>query len=264
MIPKLSPLLAFVLLAPETLATDVWYRDTDAISPNGRFVATGKSPENRKKHPRPFQRNFAFKLRDTEANRTLWEFATGEEGEPGGSLYVSDKGLVVRLGAFENLWLIRPEGEQIALGNVFDHLPKSEVDAFCDRTTAGTFWSQLSSSDFVAIDGRDYFYIRTYWGRYIVIDLEKATISNAKSLERKLETQLVRKAHGILSLERNDLWSTCESCGGRHPSTEVARFLMILELHRISGRDRIIEAFGSVEDNHMHDVVEHIGRLRKR
>lgn len=256
-------ILVLVMLAIRALATDVWYGDAAATSQNGRFVIIGKSPENIKKHPEPFQQNFTFELRDTKAKKTLWSFKTGEDDEPGGSLYVSNEGLVVRLGVWETLWLIRPSGERVKLGNVFEHLPKSEVEAFCDQTTAGTFWAQFSWREFVTVDEKDYFYIRTYWGRYIVIDLDKGQITKSKALAQKLETKLVKKAGEILSLERKELWSHCESCEGNHPSRVVARSLMVLELHKVPKRDRIVEEFRSVKDNHMHNVVEHIERLRK-
>lgn len=255
--------VAFILLTSSIHATDVWYDDAEGKSLNERYVATSKSPENRKKNPGAFQSNFSFELYDTKLKKTLWNFKSGEDDEPGGMLYVSDQGEVIRLGGWQTLWLIRKSGEKIKFGNVFDYLPKGEVNKFCYDTTAGIFWQQFSKQGFERINDKDYFYIRTYWGRYIVIDISAGSISKSREVQMGLESKLLKESKSILTLHKKDLWLDCKSCGGKHPSSDVADSLMILELHKIPKRERIIDLFRSVKNNHMFDVVDYIDRMRK-
>ncbi len=43
---------------------------------------------------------------------------------------------------------------------------------------------------------------------------------------------------------------------------EAARMLMVLEVHGVRGRERVIDAYRRVRDNHQFGVVEYIERLR--
>lgn len=52
--------LLWMASAGSVLATDVWYGDAEAKSANGRYLATAKSPENRRWHPRPFASKLAL------------------------------------------------------------------------------------------------------------------------------------------------------------------------------------------------------------
>lgn len=262
------PLIALLMLhgmnAGSAVATPVWYSDTEAVSANGRYVTTSKSPENRKRHPEPFQSNFTIELRDTATNSRLWRFKTGKDSEPGGALYVADDGTVIRIGVHDTLWLIRPTGVQIKLGNAFSLLPEDETDAYCDHTTAGVFWTQYSWRTFITIDGREYFFLRTFWGRYLVIDLEKEELCNQVSVARKIESRLLKSARNILTADSESYWTPCKSCGGRHPASSIARDLLVLELHKIKGRERIIRAYRCGNDDSQFGILDHVERIRNR
>ncbi|MCP5536444.1 MAG: hypothetical protein H7A51_09455 [Akkermansiaceae bacterium] len=204
-----------------------------------------------------------FELRDTLTQKRLWQFKTGDDDEPGGIALRVGPGRGHQDGVYETIWLIRKSGEQIKLGQVFDYLPKAEVTAYCDDTTAGTFWSQFSWREFIKLDGREYFFIRTYWGRYILVDLANGRINNKKKISATIESSILKRSRGAIELENKKLWADCKSCGGKHPDSQAARSLLVLELHQIRGREYLISEFGKLEDHSMHDVNEHVERLRR-
>lgn len=238
---KLISILAALAVA-QASATDVWYPDSEAKSANGNYLATGKSPANVEKAPKPFQKNFTFALKDLEQKKVLWSFNTGDEGEPGGSLFVSDNGWVIRLGGWQNLWLIRPTGEQIRLGNVLQQIPKNEIRSYCNETTAGTFWSRFSWMRFSQVGEKSIFYIRTYWGRYLIVDLKIGELITDKEIADKIETTILNESRGILSVKDDGLLIPCPTCDGKHPDEDISRALLVLEMHKIAGRERIITA----------------------
>lgn len=258
---KLISVLVALAVA-QASATDVWYPDSEAKSANGHYLATGKSPANVEKAPKPFQKNFTFALQDLEQKKVLWSFNTGNEGEPGGSLFVSDNGWVIRLGGWQTLWLIRPSGEQIKLGNALDQIPKNEIRSYCNETTAGTFWSQFSWMRFSQVGAKSIFYIRTYWGRYLIVDLKAGKLVTDKEIADKIETTILEESRAILSVKDDDLLITCHSCGGKHPDANISRALLVVEMHKIAGRERIITALRKTTGQHDDGPLEYIDRLQ--
>jgi hypothetical protein len=257
-------LLSFLvaLAVAQASATDVWYPDSEAKSANGHYLATGKSPANVEKAPKPFQKNFTFALQDLEQKKVLWSFNTGNEDEPGGSLFVSDNGWVIRLGGWQTLWLIRPSGEQIRLGNALKQIPEYEIRSYCKETTAGTFWSQFSWMRFSQVGERSIFYIRTYWGRYLIVDLKVGKLVTDKEIVDKIEPTILDESRAILSVKDDELLIPCPSCGGKHPDAGISRALLVLEMHKITGRERIITALRKAKGQRDDDPLEYIDWLK--
>lgn len=257
-------LLSFLvaLAVAQASATDVWYPDSEAKSANGHYLATGKSPANVEKAQKPFQKNFTFALQDLEQKKVLWSFNTGNEDEPGGSLFVSDNGWVIRLGGWQTLWLIRPSGEQIRLGNALKQIPENEIRSYCKETTAGTFWSQFSWMRFSQVGERSIFYIRTYWGRYLIVDLKAGKLVTDKEIVDKIETTILDESRAILSVKDDELLTPCPSCGGKHPDANISRALLVLEMHKIAGRERLNTALRKVTGQHDDGPLEYIDRLK--
>ena len=85
-----SILLVLTLLSLQYLeATDRFFGNISATSPSGNYVVHAKSPENNKKQPGPFQRDFVFSLRRVQDGRVLWTYFQGKnESSP------------------ENLWIV--------------------------------------------------------------------------------------------------------------------------------------------------------------
>lgn len=255
--------VASLFFESAVVATDRWYSDAETRSANGRFVATSRSPENRKSTPGPFQTDFTFTLRDTIAKKVLWRFEQ-PSSEPGGALFVSDSGDVARLGVYSSLWLFRRTGERIMLGNVLEIVGKPEVERYCDDTTAGVFWSQFSWDGFHrTATGKDYFYVRTYWGRRIVVDVARGRITNEKSVHGEIERTVLAQAIRSLQIPETQLWEKCSSCGGMHFNEQLKRSVFVLEQHKIRGRERLIGRIAGKDDGHVHSVGEHLSRVRK-
>jgi hypothetical protein len=259
---KLISFLAALAVA-QASATDVRHPDSEAKSANGNYLATGKSPENVEKAPKPFQKNFTFALQDLKHKKILWSFDTGDKGEPGGSLFVSNNGLVIRLGGWQTLSLIRPSGEQIKLGNALDQIPKNEIRSYCNETTAGTFWSQYSWMRFSQVGEKSTFYIRTYWGRYLIVDLKAGKLVTDMQIVDKIETTILNESRAILSIKDDELLVPCPSCGGKHPDADISRALLVLEMHKIAGRERLITALRKATGQHNDGPLEYIDRLKK-
>lgn len=232
-------MLILMLLAPRAHAPDRWYGDVRASSLDGRFLATAASPENRKRNPAPFQHDFPFSLTDTRAHKLLWRYRGGEDSEPAGELFVSNSGRVISLSGHDGLTLFRSSGVRIVLPGVFELLPKREVQRFCDETTAGTFWQQFSWTGFTQVAGKEYFYIRTYWGHYILVDLEHERISADRSARHAIEAQVLAEARKIKSLPAKKYRTYCAHCESMEVNPAIQKGVFVLLHHH----DRDIDAF---------------------
>jgi hypothetical protein len=243
-------------------ATDRWFGDIEAKSRNGRYVAAAKSPDNRSKDPKPFQSNFKYTLQDKSAGKKLWEFT--DRDEPAGELFVSDTGKVVALSGYNGLTYIRTSGERIKFGRVVDLIPKKEVERYCDETSVGVFWSQFSWRGFLNVKGNEYFYIRTYWGRIFVIDLEGGTLSESGVAKQAVESAVHAKAKEILAIPRKAYWQPCPECGGRHINENLSKGIFVLVQHNEKGIAGILKFIKESDDNHMFHPRDYLSRMRGR
>ncbi len=194
-------------LAPAASATDRFFLDSFAVSPNGRYRIDAKSPDNAGDHPRPFASNFTYTLTDTSSKKVIWErkqpmtrakgsaYASSAEASPV-QVFVNDDGLVAaRLSWDSLLFLDRADGHKRAEAQVLQAFPQDEQDTFVSRTTAGPIWSQNSDWYFLqppAHNGRAgavYFVVRPYWNHRLIVDaatgkhVDLGTYHSATSLD---------------------------------------------------------------------------------
>jgi hypothetical protein len=256
---RLLFILAF--LAPAAFATDVWFPDVKASSQNGTFLAKAESPENRKKHPAPFQGDFTYSLTDTRTHKLLWRYKGGRDSEPAGQLFVSNSGKVIALGGRDSLTLFRRSGEHVAMPDVFQLLPRREVAKYCDETSAGTLWDQFSWTGFADVSGKEYFYIRTYWGRYILVDLERSRLSADRTVRKQVEFQVLEEARKIESLPRSKYRTYCPKCGMYEVNPDIQKGIFVLVLHHEKGIKPFLRLILSAHDDIYPDPKDYLPRL---
>jgi hypothetical protein len=254
-------LLIFILLAQTARATDRSYKDIKASSPDGHFLAKAESPENRKSKSAPFQSNFTFSLTDLHTQKLLWRYRGGEDSEPAGALFVSNSGRVISLGGYDQLTLFRPSGERIQLPGIFDLLPKRDVKRYCDATTAGTFWQQFSWKGFLNVAGREYFYIRTYWGRYILVDLERERIATDRSVRDTIEAHVLAEARKIKLLPAKKYRTYCAECDSMEVNPAIQKAIFVLVQYQEGGIDAFMRLIFSSNDNISPDAKDYLPRL---
>lgn len=153
-------------------ATPPWrFGDQDVLSPNGRFRFTATwwdEPGVRW----PFgDHRLTHALVDTQTGVTLW---TRTSQLPGGLLFVGDNGASVILN-LDNLIIVEPvTGEQILSVSIDDQLTEEESKDYSHWTTAGAVWNEAPLAGFYQHDGRSLFMLWMWWGRSIIVDLERA------------------------------------------------------------------------------------------
>jgi hypothetical protein len=194
-------LLAFSLLLLSTAqaaATNRYYRDIVARSPNGVYEVQAKSPDNKSGSGRMvFQSNFVYTCTDKTTGKTLWtrkqpmgkpvsfsvggnppiELPSPDEASPVG-IFVSDAGwTVIRTGWDELIAVARNGRETCHIALLSGALTKEEHKRFVHQTTAGPMWSGYSLWYFLTVGDRQLFTIRPWWGRRIAIDIEKGKLA---------------------------------------------------------------------------------------
>jgi len=175
---KIGVVCLIALTLSQVHATNVFYHDKNAVSPNMKFKLEGKSPDN-KDAPRekPFARNFVYTLTDQSNNKSLWERNQGESEGSCGALYVDNDGWVVIVTGQDELIFVNPSGKDIGkidlLGKAFT---KKERKSYVHETTAGPLWSGYSLWYFIKMEDHRLFVIRPWWNRCIVMDVEKGTL----------------------------------------------------------------------------------------
>lgn len=181
--------LGILLFCSPLFATDRFFADLSAKSADGHWRVEAKSPDNRSGDPwsKPFQENFAYVLRHD--GRLLWSRKQGS-GWPAGyhepspiKLSVSNSGRVVITTGWNTLMVVGSDGGPLVeidpahgrFGGVSPEnelFPEKERNTNVSRTTAGHFW-RSGSIDFFHEDAEGPVYVlRTYWGRWIVLDLK--------------------------------------------------------------------------------------------
>jgi hypothetical protein len=78
-----------------------------------------------------------------------------------------------------------------------DAIPKTDDDKYVHDTTAGPKWNQYALSYFLAVDGKPYFCVRTWWDRRIVIDLAAAKQVPDRGMEAVLDAE---ERHAVLDI----------------------------------------------------------------
>lgn len=180
--------VALMALAGPACATDCYYRDSYAVSANGRFRIDAKSPDNAGPRPEPFAESFVYTLTDTTTGKTVWQRKqpmTREKGSPNATasepspmeVFVHDTGVVAARTAWGSVvFLDAASGKKRGEADVLRAFPPDEIDKFVVDTSAGPMWSQESDWFFLTIPAsggqppRIYFVVRPYWNHRLIID----------------------------------------------------------------------------------------------
>jgi hypothetical protein len=72
------------------------------------------------------------------------------------------------------IFIIDAKGGTLLLLWIKDAIPKADYDKFVHRTTAGPLWEEYALRYFFTKDEKDYFCVRTWWGRRILLNLREA------------------------------------------------------------------------------------------
>lgn len=168
---------ALLLFATDSVATDRFYPDCDEQSPDGRYRVTATSPQNAG-GAQPFARNFTYTLTDTTDDRVLWtRKQRGGEGSPI-RIFVSNEPWVVVWTGSDMLFVVEPaQGKRILQIGVIEEFPELERwGPYVAHTTAGPMWTSQSRWHFMEHADCDYFVIRAWWDRRVIVDLTNATV----------------------------------------------------------------------------------------
>lgn len=257
-------LVVLVFLLPiRTEATDRFFSDEEGKSASGRYVVTAKSPDNQGGVVRnTFQASFVYTCKDTQSGTILWTrkqpmgkpvqlgndpsrpHSFPDEGSPV-SIYVSDSGHTVIYTGFQELILINLTGKETNKLNVLeDGLTKDEREKYVSDTTAGPMWAGQSHWYFVEADSREYFVIRPWWGRHVILDLATGRISPPTEALRNA-TAKAEKAY-VISILQGALDGTikkCECCAGPHEAAFAAYLAGVLKIKEA------IPALRKIEDD---------------
>lgn len=256
-------LLALVfLVALQARGTERFFTDIEATSFSGRFAVFATSPDNRTKgRPKAFQRDFKYTCKNTNSGKTLWTrdqpmsepepwgddptdlFSDEEEGAPC-RIYVSDSGCTVIYTSWEDLVLVDLKGKDIAKVNILnDCLTKEEHEEYVSQTTGGPIWGDRSHWYFVTSDSREYFVIRPWWGRQLIIDLSTgAVMAPTKGLDEamgKAERDYVRT---VLKALLEGTLEKCDCCSESYEADFAAYLAGVLKVPEVVPALRMLES----------------------
>lgn len=208
--------IAFTLSCSPLFATDRFYDDLSAKSADSHWAIEAKSPDNRTgdRWSVPFQKNFVYTLRHDE--KPAWTRKQGDGWASGYSepapieLAVSNAGRVVVTSAWNSLMVMDDAGRLMgevdpAKGRFGGVSPEDELfsekerEENVSRTTAGKFWRRGSIGFFHDDASGSVYVLRTYWGRWIVLDLKtgKALTPTADRLA-VIERSAKARVRGLL------------------------------------------------------------------
>jgi hypothetical protein len=179
--------------------TFIPFHDIIATSPSGEFRVeiTGTLRDEY------FRDRSKFVYRLFRSEDLVWEWQAGEAKRGIEYLddfphdaWVNDEGYVVARTHewfYAGLIVFTPKG-QVVLRRSYRSMPDEPNPGFLEgdrkryvsETSAGPFWARCSIAYFHKDHGRSYWTIRTWWGRRVVIDLENASIVDAKQLDNAL------------------------------------------------------------------------------
>lgn len=225
-------------------ATDRYFSDIVADSPNKQFQVTAKSPDNKggKGAREAFQSNFVYQCKDLKSGKTLWarKQNSDKEGAPT-SIFISNSGWTVIRTDFDELVVVDLQGRDRGRINLLeDAFTKEERPKYVHDTTAGPRWSGFSLWYFLDIGKQHFFVVRPWWGRRIIIDIangklikENEKISNAAFAYEK-DFVLKELEKGVQTRKE---WDKFECCSEAQPVVDAAY---------LAGRLRVVEAIPSL------------------
>jgi hypothetical protein len=270
------------LLTISAEATDRFFSDEEGKSASGRYVVTAKSPENQGGERKAFQASFVYTCTDTQSGKILWTrkqpmgepvqlgndpsmtHSFPDEGSPV-SIYVSDSGHTVIYTGFQELILINLTGKETSKIDVLgDGLTKDEREKYVSDTTAGPMWAGRSHWYFVEAESREYFVIRPWWGRHVILDLSTGKMTPPTEALRKATAE-AEKAY-VISVLQGALDGTikkCDCCGGPHKAAFAAYLAGVLKIKDVLPALRKLEGDTSIGSSTMGgDVGIPQGRIQ--
>ncbi len=262
-----AELLAFglwflVLAAVPCAATDRYFSDVVARSPNGRYRLSAKSPDNAEKaKTKPFQAGFVYSFCDTRSRAELWNrvqpegepivldagelssepnktwtFRRWEEGAPE-ALYVNDDGWSVLWLAGDDLVAMRSDGVETGKVDVYHALPEKDHEQFLQHTTAGPMWVTRHEY-FASYQSGTYFVVRTWWNRRIIVNLASGAIEpDVNGLRKDLDEteRLFAKRTLLAAIKDKKSWAKC--CDGLPP---------VMMAIQIAGQRKMVDCVSSL------------------
>jgi hypothetical protein len=214
------------LLLCDLQATDRFFQDLEAASPNGRFRLEATSPDNEDgPWKTAFQSKFHYRLLEKANTNAIW--SRQQPMDPGGrfpgrfplegppvALYVSDEGWVVirtaDVSASCELLAVNPAGQDKLRVDILKVLGL-EGDwrnylQYVQFSTAGLDWGQAYCRPyFVTLHDAPHFCLPTWWGQRLLIDLP-AGRTVAVTSESEPELLKVETAFVLSTLEATSLW----------------------------------------------------------
>lgn len=236
---------SLLVLAPHcALGTNRYYPDLNARSPNQRFEVTALSPDNQPGHYRAFQRNFTITLRDSEQERLLWTWNDREWLFPI-EFHVTDDGYVI-LRTTSDLLVFSPNGEWTVVGDMLRQIPEAEQSRFTSDSSVGTIWLGGSNIGTAKVDGAEYYYIRTCWGRILAVDIERAQWCSDVSIIEQIEAHVVDAAVRFLRTSAGNEYVTDK--GETYLARGILKSLCIAHQYRREEAISIIRWLQSQDD----------------
>ena len=233
-------------------ATDVFYADGRAVSENGRYQVQARSPDNKfGLWRKPFADNFTYTLTDRHARKTLWTRNQGEQEGSSAALYVDNDGWVAIATGWNNLIFVGPDGRDRGTVNILqDAFTETERRQYVHDTTAGPMWEGYSLWYFVRERERRLFVIRPWWGRRVIVDVERGGLvpedpDSAAACRAHEQAYVLDELKKAVKTRRN--WEKEECCeaiwpilnaaylAGRLPVADAAPLLEELQDSAYSG-----------------------------
>ncbi len=258
MMRYLAPALLLVTTAFPALATDLFFRDLAAKSENGRYECTATSPDNREGPEIPFAKDFTIAFRDANTEEVLWTHKQREDEASPVQLIPTDDGHLIMQNAWDQLYVFDRQGDPRKVLDIWRAFPEDETERFTDSTTAGVMWAQYSKQGFFVDGSGSYFYIRTYWGRLVIIDIEARRWVQEPTIMRRVEDAIVQETRSWMRAFDNSYYSKCDSCGEQHLREDIEENAFIIKQYDLQGGRKLIKQVLKRSDS---GIEEYLGRI---
>ncbi|MBI2922001.1 MAG: hypothetical protein HYY18_13020 [Planctomycetes bacterium] len=266
---RILPIL--LALASVASATDRFFGDSTAKSPNGKFRLEAKSPDNEEGR-RAFAANFEYTLFDESTGKAVWtrkqpmkkdvDWPTPDgEGSPSG-VWLDDDGRAVVFTGWQELFVLEPTaGQKVFQGKILEQFPEGDRKKFVSQTTAGPMWTGNSLWYFLGTEGEAgrknrYFVVRPWWGDRVFLDLE-----TPKFLPDAEEGEAVRVAadkhdrdyvkEALADVRDLPECGAPGGCGRRHEVDRAAWLAGVLDVREAIGPLRALESDTNVNSSTM-------------
>ena len=222
---------------PRAIATDRFYPDLEASSPNGRFTLTAVSPDNAGGRM-PFARNFVFTMTDSQTDEVVWLREQPLREPSPRRISVHHDGWVGIWTAFDTVIILeKGTANRLVEHRLFDSFSEEEMDRHVWDTTAGYMWAQFAMWCWIDYDGRPHFVTRPFWARRVVVDAQHGLVIDDAAGElleacRAFENRVV-----IDTLDRidpNDI--DMEDAADRRSLRDLTRTVIV------AGQNGVVEA----------------------